>query len=87
MKLRRGAGLALEERELRKGGGYTPPDGDPRKCEPTLPATLAGETKGGFDHRIEHKALSPFDRCGRICCQVQDACTRSVQEEIAANSE
>ena len=67
----------FKEMDYRASGGYTPPESDPRKCEPVTP----GE-KGGFQFRIEKNRLEPFPRCNEILCQVRDKCTRLVRESV-----
>jgi len=73
--------LILDNFRIANAGGYTPPDGDPGKCEPT--PTASPGNKGGFDYRVEHKRTLPFDRCGEIGCTVQAECTALVLKTIA----
>jgi hypothetical protein len=69
------------EEAIRDAGGYTPPHRDPRNCEP-----VPGQTEGGFSLRMA-RGIKPFDRCQRINCSVQEACTAILCSNVLAKTQ
>lgn len=69
----------MQDLRIAEEGGYNPPDGDPRKCEPAN----KDAKKGGFEYRVEHGETTPFERCDDIQCHVREACTAAVLEELS----